>query len=369
LLAGKLPQLEAALAGLETLDPQSLAARIAKAGDRWPGARPTAEPANSAFDPPPLPPSYHLLAADGSQIHPDRHAGALFYLINIGSLHLVAGSGAAPQTHTRPALFHEPADLYDEFGGLIPNELIDGRRDAAELGELARLAQATAGEPSLALLDNGLILWLVLQVRDQPKRAVDEILRRYLGHLRELRDLGAAVAGVIDRPRHANVASLAHLGELPLESVDDASLKASPYLGLTDRALFDRQLAHGQRSAVFIHGSPVNRDFDKAGHQVHFYYLKTAGDTVLRVEIPVWVANNPRLLGLTQAAILADSAATDGFPYALARAHELAVIGQAERTQLESMLADALLRHGLPARPSTKAAAKRWLTGRRRHRV
>jgi len=369
LLASRLPGLEAALTGLNDLEAQALAARLAKAGDRWPGARPTQEPPSLSYDPPSPPAAYHLLAADGSQIHPDRHAGAPFYLINIGSLQVNVGSGTAPRIHSRPVLFHDPADLYDEYGGLISNELINGRRDAAELGELARLAKGTAGQPTLALLDNGLILWLVLQVRDQPRRPVDEVLQRYMGHLTALRRHGAAVAGVIDRPRHANVVGLAHLGELPVESINDANHKASPYLGLTDRALFNRRLAAGQRSAVFVHGSPVNRDFEAAGHQVHFYYLKTAEDSILRVEIPVWVASDANLLDLTQAAILADAAATNGFPYSLARAHELAVIRQAERQQVEAMLAAALLRHGLPARPSTKSTAKRWLTGRRRHRV
>lgn len=368
-LAAHVPAAVQALAQTAALTPGDLADRLRRAGDRWPGAVPTDEDPNDTFPAPPAPERYHVFGADGSQIYPDRHAGGLFYLINIGSICLDYGSGEPPSVNSQPTLYYQLDDLYNEHGALVGTEWINGQRDLAELGELARLAEAFGGQPSLALLDNGLLLWLLLQVRDQSHKQIDRILRRYLGHLTRLRQSGVALAGVIDQPRHANVLALAHLGTLPLESINPEALQANPYLGLTDRALFRSRLAVGERSATFIHGSPVNRDFREAGHEVRFFYLRTAVDTMLRVEIPVWVAEAPKLLSLVHGGLLADSATSAGFPYSLVRAHELAVVSQAERTELEAMLTSEMIRHGMSAQPSTKSITKRWSGGRRHHHV
>jgi hypothetical protein len=47
-----------------------------------------------------------------------------------------------------------------------------------------------------------------------------------------------------------------------------------------------------------------------------------------------------------------------GYPVALARAHEQAVITTADRVRLSQMIARALAGEGLPDRPSEKQASK-----------
>jgi hypothetical protein len=60
---------------------------------------------------------------------------------------------------------------------------------------------------------------------------------------------------------------------------------------------------------------------------------------------------------------------TTGIPYPLVRAHELAVVAQADRAALEQLLQAAMLRVGLQTRISQKAQTKRWTAQRRRHRL
>lgn len=358
-----------ALHHLGAFDGERLQARIDRAGQRWAGAIPTDEAPSAAFDPPAAPKRYHVIAADGSQVYPDRHSAAMYALINIGAIHVHHGSGAAPATRSRPALHYEPAELAPDQGGISTTDLIDGRRDVGELGELVQLASGLPGEPTLALLDNGLLLWLLLQGKVQARGAVDELLSEYLAHLTRLREYGAALAGIVDRPRHANVLALAHLGQLPESSIDEDQLRGNPYHGLTDGELFKRRLQVGQRSACFVHGSPVNREFRAAGHEIRFFYLRSATDTVLRVEIPVWVAREPELMGTVHAGLLEEGRATGGFPYALTRAHELAVVTQSERLELDRLLNQVLLRQGLRPKRSQKSLVKRWSGKRRRHRL
>jgi hypothetical protein len=369
-LGERLPQAEAALRTVSSVDPEELQAKLAKAGNRWPGAIPTADELAQSLAPPSLTTPLHILGADGSQIPPDRHAAALYYLINIGSLHYVAGSGTPPSTTTTPSLHAGRQALYQEDGGLIGPEIVHARRDIAEMAELARLAESCQGEPSLALLDNGLILWIALQVQGQQRKSADALLKDYLHGMTRVREAGAALAGVIDRPRHANVLALLHLLDLPLSSVDQDHLQATPYLGLTDRSLFARVLPEGHRSATFVYASPVNSDFKAAGHEVAFFYFRPPGvREPMRVEVPMWVANSPDLLARVHSGLVEQGAATGGFPYVLARAHELAVVSQAERQTVDGLFDQNLLDLGLTPEYSHKQIAKRWLSGRRRHHL
>lgn len=368
--ARRLPIAQAALNGAARLSPDELQTRIARAGDRWRGALPSIEPINQTYPPPTHPARLTLIAADGSQIYPDRHAVAFYYVINVGSIVIDHGSGGPPVVSSRPEVHFEDADLHEPEGGSITPALINGLRDAAELDELAGLAERHTERPCLALLDNGLLLWLALQVRDQDRRQVDRILQAYLAHLDRLRAAEAAVAGYIDRPRSSDVLALLHLAMLEKEQISDERLRASPFRGLTDRSVFARVLPEGHRSAAFIEGSPLNRDFEKRHHRVGFFYLHTAAaEQIARVEVPEWVAQNPAMMDLVHAALLEQTRSTGGFPYPLVRAHELAVITQNERREFDRILSGVLQRHGMQARVSQKALTKRWTGDRKRHRV
>jgi hypothetical protein len=363
----RLPQAERALEATADLEPGALEMRLQHAGEHWHGAVPTKEPVDAAFPAPDPPHHFCALGADGSQIYPDRHASALFYLINIGSICIEYGSGDPPAVSSRPSLHYLAEDLYDEHGALVTSDQIDGQRDLAEMAELARLARHAGSVPSMALLDNGLLPWSLLQDQDHSRPRLQQIRDEYIGHLSSLHQAGSAVAGVIDRPRQGDVLALAYLGGRPASSGDPAAGGDAPHIGLTDPMMFRRRLAIGERSALFVHGSPANTQFQASGHQIRFFYLRSSADTVLRVEVPAWVTDDQ--LDLVHAGLLHDSSTCGGFPYSLVRAHELAVVSQPERTELAAMIETIILRYGLSPRRSMKSTTKRWLTGRRRHRI
>lgn len=365
-----LPAAQKALEHAARLDAEELNAQVMRAGNRYRGARPTDEPLLARMDPPGLEAGVVVAGADGSQIYPDRHAPAPYFALQVGGLAMQTGSGLAPQVCRHTRLYYEQDDLYDPQGYPIGNAMVNGRRDVEEMKALADWADAHTGRPFVALLDNGLLLWFALQVREQNQKDVDRLLQAYLGELDRLRGSGGSVAGFIDRPRSADVLALAHLATLPPEAVSDDALRASPYRGLTDRALFDGWLAPGQRSACFIDSSPLNDDFHTRSHEVRFFYLKTdARGTLARVEIPAWVAQDQARLGRVHAAILDQCRSTGGFPYVLVRAHELAVITSQDREQLEGWIQRRLLAVQLGARASQKAITKRWTRSRRQHRL
>ncbi len=364
----RLPAARALLEALDSAAPD-LPAKIEKAQTiGWSGAIPTGEAPQAAFAPPAHPPRANIVAADGSQIYPDRHGIALYYLINLGSIVFRHGLSQAPAVQTHPEVFYEDADLYQDDGGAVPSVLIDVRRDVGELGELARLAaQEAQAAPTLAVMDNGLILYVAPQTAGNraAERSVDDYQTQYIEQIEAVRLTGAALAGVVDRPRAAQVIRLLCLSRLAPEEINQDTLRSlAPFEHITDAMLFAESLEPGQRSAVFQHASKTNKElYAPRGHAIHFFYLNAGGagrSEMLRIEVPRWVAEDEAKLNLVHAAIVEQCRLSAGFPYVLMRAHEIAVVTQRERREFNEMVLGALVRRGLAATVSQKSQGKAW---------
>ena len=76
--------------------------------------------------------------------------------------------------------------------------------------------------------------------------------------------------------------------------------------------------------------------------------------------MPEWVAKDKNKLDLAHAAIVEQCRVSDGFPYVLMRAHELAVVTMSERREFDQMVMGALIRRGLSPSISQKARGKAW---------
>ncbi|MEK7787779.1 MAG: DNA double-strand break repair nuclease NurA, partial [Chloroflexota bacterium] len=331
---------------------------------RWAGAIPTDEPVDAVFATPPHPTRANIIAADGSQIYPDRHGIALYFLINIGSIVFRHGLDEAPGTSSTPQVFYEDDEMYyAEESSPINGEMVNAMRDVRELGELARLAETEAQTaPTVTLLDNGLLMFISL--REQNRKFSEEITKTYLSHLDTLRASGAAPAGVVDRPRAANVVRLLNLAKMELKEIGPDTLRGvGPFRGVTDAMVFGF-LRPGERSAVFVNASPDNDlYYVPGGHTIYFFYLnagRPGKDALLRIEIPQWIATDKTKLDLVHAAIVEQCRVSDGFPYVLMRAHELAVVTVNERREFEQMVIGSLIRRGLTPGISQKAQGKQW---------
>jgi hypothetical protein len=368
LRAAQLPRALGAMKSAADLSLETLTSRIAKAGPRWSGAHPAAEPLSNTFPPPAVEYAGTIIGADGSQIYPDRHAPAYFALVNIASIAITHASGQVPETAVHTTLFSEDRFPYQEGDWPLTPALVDAIRDLMELEELARQCEQNREHSPLALLDNSLLLWFALQANPGMQSVADRLLQNYLGSLTSLKETGATIAGFIDRPRSSGVLSLLQLGTGSDSTHGPDSNTKPDFAQLTDGDLFDAHLPPGHRSARFVNGSPLNQAFRTAGHETQFFYLNTGGTTA-RVEIPIWVAEQPELLSAVHAGILAECRTTGGYPYALIRAHELAVLGKAEREALDGAITHALIQRGLPVYASLKARAKEWTGPPRRHRI
>lgn len=326
----------------------SLEQLVLRAAEANPGLRcaaPFTECLDETFPAPQIEEVYTLLAADGSQINPDRHAQVEFGAINVGAIRMRPGSGQPPQEMVRSKLmFHD--DLFTASGNPLTDDLVALKRDLAERQMLADLAR-NEPPPALALTDGPLELFR--EPRGMPEFEAE--LERYQQVLEELAGLQVGTAGYVDRPRGDLVVRLLELIILADTGLLNRAGEERPLRGVFDRSLFFSRLQPGERSAIIAIRSGSSKSF-QGQLALHFFYLNVGREGhshLARVEIPRWVAENRRLVDLLHACLLeqARHLGTRPYPYILARAHEIAVISWDERSQLENMIAAELRRKGL----------------------
>jgi len=328
--------------------------RAQDADPTWRGARPCGDSLNARFMPASADEHASLIGVDGSQIYPNRHGPALYFLINTGVVLLRQGSGEAPVVNTRPQIFYTENDLYDDNLNLLNAQAVNGLRESAEMQELARWAELErrhwGGDRErliLALTDGPLLIWISEEERSAAgEKAAWERVRAYLDQLRRIQDSRAIPVGYVARPRSANVLRLLHVAQLDEPAITKANVRASRYRALSDATLF-HDLLPNQRTALFSSTAEVNKRFADAGQEICFFYINVSRtpDTprIARVDMPKWAAEQPDLLDRAHRAIYRDCDGS-GYPYTLIRAHELALVTYQERRELENMLAVEYLR-------------------------
>jgi hypothetical protein len=289
---------------------------------------------------------------------------ALYYLINIGSLTYRHGSGQTPEPRSIPHLGYQEKDLYEGLR-LVSGNLLDVRRDQAELEHLADLVEDEQGTPTLALVDGTLLLWVL---DDLPVTGKEQKIEAYLAQLTRIRERGAAVAAFTSRPRSTEVGNLLHVA-LCAGDVDRAQTEPSPLERLPDRLIFS-YLEPGDRSAIFESSHPTScTAYAHSDHHIHFYYVNVADEgerpVIARVEVPAWVVYDQETLEFVHGGVVVQSRIAGGFPYVLVRADELAFISGQEREHLEEMVTTSLYRAGLTPELSPKASYKGMTRQRR----
>ncbi|MEN8171536.1 MAG: DNA double-strand break repair nuclease NurA [Chloroflexota bacterium] len=303
-------------------------------------AVPGDDPLDKIYACPSLPQNITVLAADGSQINPDRHASIDFSLINVGAIQMQIGSPDPPLTTVRSKLlYHEKIDSSSNY---ITEELVALLRDLHERTLLAELAEDIE-LPIITLTDGPLELWVGRDGVSTP-RSFQEHFEEYLNALRALQAVGASTAGYIDKPRGDLLIRLLEIALLPDDQLDQGGRDFRPFRGLTDTDLFTKILDSHQRSAVFAIQSRNAKKYEDS-LALHFFYLNVGQDqkhpAIVRVEIPAWVAYKPQMLDDLHAALIQQSQVLGqrGYPYLLHRSHEVAVVSLDEKRQVENMIA------------------------------
>jgi hypothetical protein len=297
-----------------------------------------------------LPPSSDiqvtLIAADGSQINPDRHAAIQFCVVNVGAIQMKLNSGETPEIFTDTEL------LYGD--DLLPNGypmsegLVALKRDLAERSKLEELSKGLQGSV-VTFTDGPIELW---GAKGEDANSYEDFVQKYLGVLSRLQSRDVITAGYVDKPSADLVVRLLEIASADNEQIQKIK-EFHPLRGVSDRWLYGEHknplLPPGHRSAVFKIQSSSEKKY-KGVLELHFFYLNVGTEGhpwPVRVEIPKWVADDKEKLDLLHG-VLVEQCRMMGskpYPYLLHRAHETAVVKQEEKQQIEQMLAMELRNH------------------------
>jgi hypothetical protein len=308
-----------------------------------------------------------LIAADGSQINPDRHASIQFCLVNVGAILMKTHSGETPEIFTDSELYYGD--------DLLPNgiPMSDGmvalKRDLAERKKLDELSKEFTGQV-VTFTDGPIELW---GAKGEDAHAYAEFVQKYLTILSRLQERGVITAGYVDKPSADLVVRLLEIAMADNEQIQKLR-EFHPLRGVSDRWLFgepgDPLLGPGERSAVFGIQSSSEKNY-KGGLSLHFFYLNVGTEGhpwPVRVEIPKWVADDKEKLDLLHG-VLVEQCRMMGskpYPYLLHRAHETAVVKMEEKQQIEQLLTMELRRNNEDVDDGSYKQSAKDLQGRTR---
>jgi hypothetical protein len=293
---------------------------------------------------PELPAQAILIAADGSQINPDRHSPILYGLVNVGAIILRLNSGDAPTIHTESQLLFDE-ELYTASGNPMTEGMMALRRDLKERTKLYDLAATLSGDdiPVITFTDGPIELWGAKDGEDAS--AFAKSLKDYLSVLSKLQDRGIITAGYVDKPASDLLVRLLEVSQAGDDDLQKLR-EYHPLRGVNDRWVFGEGknplLQPGERSAVFAFQSKAEKDY-KGVLALHFFYLNAGTEGrpwPVRVEIPRWVVDDPTRLDMLHAVLVSQCRmlGEKPYPYLLHRAHETAVVSREEKQQVDQML-------------------------------
>jgi hypothetical protein len=308
-----------------------------------------------------------LIAADGSQINPDRHAAVQFGLVNVGAITMRLDSGEAPVISTETEL------MYGD--DLMPNNIpmsegmVALKRDLAERMKLDELSQGLSGKV-VTFTDGPIELW---GAQGEDSKSFHEFLEKYKTTLSRLQTRGVITAGYVDKPSADLVVRLLEIAYADVEQTRKIR-EFHPLRGVSDRWLFgehnDPLLPPGHRSAVFKIQSASEKNY-KGVLEVHFFYLNVGTEGhpwPVRVEIPRWVVDDREQLDLLHTVLVSQCRmmGSKPYPYLLHRAHETAVVKMEEKQQIEQLLTMELRRHDEEVDDGSYKQSAKDLNGRTR---
>ncbi|MBI9050650.1 MAG: DNA double-strand break repair nuclease NurA [Anaerolineaceae bacterium] len=302
--------------------------------------------------------TWQILGIDGSQITPDSHSPLSYGLVNIGIFVIPVDSTTPPYQQIQSEFIYH---VEDENQLQFPNEeQINIKRDLEERRVLVQLSLETP-DSIIALTDGPLSIFREPKENTVFFRQYETLIKAY----EKLPSPSRIIAGYVDRPRSNMVVQMLNIW---LKNQDSSK---EPLTDFRDSDLFNTLIPSGSRSAVFTLHSRSGRLF-QGDIGLHFFYLNVSPDqhpALVRVEIPAWVAKDSALINqlhqqlLQQCRILG----TRPYPYVLHRAHEIAVVHQDEKHNLETMMMKHWLDKGLPLSDfSYKQILKNMVGSRRR---
>lgn len=325
-------------------------------------AYPLDEEIASSYPLPDSPKEATLIAADGSQIVPDRHGALQYYVVNVGVIAMQVGSGNAPEviTHTELHLLEEFEDTF------FSDSQVALQRDLSERTKLLEVAKKYTGTV-IALTEGQLELWGAAD--NEGSKDFEKSLQDYINALKDMERQKVVTSGYVDKPGANWVVRLLEIAMIPQDKLPNLK-KYRPFTGVTDLWLFSKILKKHERSAIFkLQAKSAEKYTDSIA--IHFFYLNVGDEKnpkIARVDVPLWVVNDREALDNLHSALI-EQAKIMGhkpFPYLLHRAHEIAIVTHKDKEEIDQMLAIEIRNNGGDVGEKSGKQSAKDLQGRTR---
>ncbi len=264
---------------------------------------------------------YTVVAVDGSQIYPDRHEGVACFLVNIGLVLLRYGvPNDRVKFQTNPYIYAGDEDPL-MAGSAI--DFVNCQREAFEFADACTFVQKQcASDSPLLLLFDGSLFFSHLESKDYRLRK--HFLNLYYSLLLKLWQARILYASYVSLPRSKDIIQL-------MKFACNWHKEVAPELlvRLHDAHVMETLLPEGTRSTFFKYQSKSVERYPDA-IMPHFCYCNV-GPEIARIELPAWIANDSSASTVVLQIILDQVIKGQGYPVALAEAHEQAVVKSADR--------------------------------------
>ena len=304
-----------------------------------------------------------LIAADGSQIVPNRHDPLQYYVINVGAIAMQIGSGNTPEVETDTEL-----RVLDEFDDTyFSDSQVALQRDVAERKKLLEMSERYSGT-IIALTEGQLELWG--SVDNENAKDFEKSLHDYLHALEEMHKKKIIAGGYVDKPGANWVVKLLEIAGTPQDELKNVR-KNRLLAGVTDYWMFSQILDEHERSAVFALQAKSAEKY-KDALAIHFFYINVGNKKypkIARVDVPLWVVENPIMLNALHSILVEQSKImgnSQQFPYLLHRAHEIAIVTHREKEEIDRLLSRDILSRGSQLGEKSPKQSAKDLQGRTR---
>lgn len=302
---------------------------------------------------------YTVLGVDGSQVYPDPHMqGLSCFLLNTGGCLLRYNTGDGSVVYfAQPTIVTQQHLVTNYNQRMVNPDFVDLMREEYELEQL--VAQHDAhNDIDLILFDGNLLFWH-LETKGPLK---DTFFKRYIAYCQALYERRALHAGYLSATRFADLVSLfdqisTDPSVITLLGPSKIYALTSQTDFLTDGELLSRVLSVGQRTEPIRCSSNLMSLYPQ--HlQPCFFYLNVRTE-IVRIEIPLWIAQNQDLITKIVSIALDQVEKGFGYPIALAEAHSRAVVTTADREFFFSLIMQKAAQHSYAVGLSPKSLKKR----------
>lgn len=312
----------------------------------WQGAVDAIETIEPLYEP------YHVVSVDGSQIYPDRHQGSSCYLINIGTVHLSYRDQPSVQFDSRPYVY---AGRQEDELQESPTDLVNAKRQELELQTglalCSRLFEQSALKQAF-LFDGSLIFW---HLASQSSELKESYMNRYLAIMYQLYQKRILHGGYISLPKSKELVNLIRI-ELCNFMVEGCT-EHKQVDHIVDSTVAGFFLNPGQRTTVFKSNALICNQYPPL-LTPYFFYMHV-GHEIARIEVPAWIAQAKEYVDLIAQIMFDQANKGNGYPVALAEAHEQAVVKGPDREFFYQMIQKLAIDHKQQQHISQKSSKKR----------